>query len=77
LRKQKWRNKAEEKQLEGRKLRSPGARDLCPNRHNHFQLLDVGLRAILDRSVWAGKDNAGNEKLISPNRKGQLTVSVD
>jgi hypothetical protein len=41
LRKQQRRNKAEEKQPEGAKLRSPGGGDLCPDTHNHLRFFDV------------------------------------
>jgi hypothetical protein len=60
LRKQQWRNKAEEKQLEGRKLRSPEAGDLCPDIHNHLVFL-MSAQGKSGRVGMYREDNRSNE----------------
>jgi hypothetical protein len=59
LRKQEWGNKAEEKQLERRKLRSPEAGDLCPNIHNRLHFL-MSVKGNSGPLAIDRKDNGSN-----------------
>ena len=54
LRKQQRGNKAEKKQMEGRRLPLPQTRNPCPNIYNDFHFV-VSTMEILDRSVSGRK----------------------